>query len=95
IESADFTRWRELSLTYRFPSTVTDKLGLTNASFTAAGKNLALFTKYSGVDPEINVLGRGGDGNNNSTTDQNFGQGIEAFGWAIPTTFIFTLKVGF
>ncbi len=95
IEKADFVRWRELSLTYRFPTSLTDKLGLTNASFTTSAKNLALFTGYSGVDPEINVLGRGGDGDANSNTDQNFGQGIEAFGWAIPTSVIFTLKVGF
>ncbi|HRK53342.1 MAG TPA: SusC/RagA family TonB-linked outer membrane protein [Cyclobacteriaceae bacterium] len=95
IEKADFVRWRELSLTYRFPTSFTDKLGLTSGSFTTSAKNLALFTGYSGADPEINVLGRGGDGNANSNTDQNFGQGIEAFGWAIPTTVIFTLKVGF
>ncbi|MGB4974186.1 MAG: hypothetical protein WBO32_16090, partial [Cyclobacteriaceae bacterium] len=95
IEKADFVRWRELSLTYRFPTTFTDKLGLTSGSFTTSAKNLALFTGYSGADPEINVLGRGGDGNATSNTDQNFGQGIEAFGWALPTTVIFTLKVGF
>ena len=95
IEKADFVRWRELSLTYRFPSSFTEKLGLTSGSFTTSAKNLALFTGYSGVDPEINVLGRGGDGNSTSNTDQNFGQGIEAFGWAIPTSIIFTLKVGF
>ncbi|MEQ9414414.1 MAG: hypothetical protein RIF39_11315, partial [Cyclobacteriaceae bacterium] len=95
LEKADFIRWRELSLTYKFPTTFTDKLGLTNASFTTSAKNLALFTGYKGADPEINVLGRGGDGNSTSNTDQNFGQGIEAFGWAIPTSVIFTLKVGF
>jgi TonB-linked SusC/RagA family outer membrane protein len=95
IEKADFVRWRELSLTYRFPTSFTDKLGLTSGSFTTSAKNLALFTGYTGADPEINVLGRGGDGNATSNTDQNFGQGIEAFGWALPTTLIFTLKVGF
>lgn len=65
-----------------------------NASFTVAGRNLALFTGYGGVDPEINVFGRGGDGDETDTTDQNFGIGIEAFGWPIPRQLIFTLKVG-
>lgn len=95
IKKADFTRWRELSLTYRFQSGLTDKLGLTSASFTTSVKNLALFTKYTGTDPEGNVFGRGGTENATDNTDQNFGQGIDFFNWPLPTSVIFTLKVGF
>lgn len=94
IEKADFIRWRELNVTYKFPSSLLSKLKVRNASFTVAGRNLALFTGYGGVDPEINVFGRGGDGDETDTTDQNFGIGIEAFGWPIPRQLIFTLKVG-
>lgn len=90
IEKADFIRWRELSLTYRFPSSSLKKLGLRNASITLAGRNIAIFTGYSGVDPEINAFGRGGTGG----VDQNFGQGIAAFGWPIPRQILLTLKVG-
>ncbi|MEQ9422925.1 MAG: SusC/RagA family TonB-linked outer membrane protein [Cyclobacteriaceae bacterium] len=92
IEKGDFLRWRELSLTYSIPKSITSSLGLRNASFTVAGRNIAIWTKYSGVDPEINVFGRGGS---NVAADQNFGQGIDAFGWAIPSQLMFTLKAGF
>ncbi|MEP1096130.1 MAG: SusC/RagA family TonB-linked outer membrane protein [Cyclobacteriaceae bacterium] len=95
LKKGDFIRWRELSISYKLPNSLISDLGLRYASITASGKNIALWTKYPGVDPEISVFGRGGDGNANSNLDQNFGQGVEAFGWAIPTTFIFTLKVGF
>jgi hypothetical protein len=50
-----------------------------------------MFTGYQGVDPRINFIGRG----SGSTLDQNFGQGIAAFGWPVPRQFIITLKVGF
>ncbi|MBX2870990.1 MAG: SusC/RagA family TonB-linked outer membrane protein [Saprospiraceae bacterium] len=94
IEKADFIRWRELNVTYQIPTSFLKKLNLRNASFTVAGRNLALFSGYGGVDPEINVFGRGGDGDESDTTDQNFGVGIEAFGWPIPRQLMFTLKVG-
>ena len=100
IESADFIRWRELSLTYNVPQDLTQRLGLRNMSFTVAGRNLALWTKYSGVDPELNTFARGGGGSAQSTTtasvrDNNFRTGIEAFGFATPRRFTFTLRVGF
>lgn len=94
IESANLVRWRELSLTYRFPNAILSKLGFRNASFTVSGRNIALFSGYSGVDPENNVFGRGGDGDLNDTTDQNFGNGIDAFGWPLPRQVLFTLKIG-
>jgi len=56
-----------------------------------SGRNIAIFTGYTGVDPRINFVGRG----SGSTLDQNFGQGIAAFGWPVPRQAIITLKVGF
>ena len=90
LEKADFVRWRELSLTYQLPKSFIEKFGFRNASITAAGRNIALFTSYSGVDPEIQLIGRGGA----SDLDQNFGQGIAAFGWPLARQVMFTLKLG-
>ena len=90
IERADFMRWRELSVVYRFPSTVLKQLGLSSGSLGVSGKNIALFTRYSGVDPEMNYVGRG----SGSDLDRNFGQGVAAFGWPIPRQVILTLKAG-
>lgn len=90
MQKGDFIRWRELGLTYQIPKALVDKFGLRNASITAAGRNIAIFTSYPGVDPEINYIGRGGGGD----LDSNFGQGNAAFGWPIPRQILFTLKVG-
>ncbi|MBX2820930.1 MAG: SusC/RagA family TonB-linked outer membrane protein [Rhodothermaceae bacterium] len=91
IEKADFIRWRELSLTYRAPRNFVQSMGLRNLSLTVAARNVALWTKYSGVDPELNAIGRGA-GNN---LDDNFLDGVEAFGFATPRRVKFTLRFGF
>ena len=91
IEKADFIRWRELSITYRAPRAFAQSVGLRNMSFTLAGRNLHIWTKYGGVDPELNAIGRGG-GND---LDDNFLDGVEAFGFATPRRISFTLRFGF
>jgi hypothetical protein len=90
IKQADFLRWREVSLTYSAPRTFVQGLGVRSLAFTVAGRNLAMWTVYDGVDPELNDGGRGSSG----TFDDNF-KSVEAFGFAIPRRFVFTLRVGF
>jgi TonB-dependent starch-binding outer membrane protein SusC len=53
IERGDFVRLRELALTYSLPNTFAQRFGTSSASVTLAGRNLALWTDYQGVDPEI------------------------------------------
>ncbi len=91
IKPADFVRWRELSLTYDVPREHVQGLGLRNLSFTIAARNLALWTKYDGVDPEMNAVGRG----SGSLLSQNFLDSVEAFGFALPRTLYFTVRFGF
>ena len=89
--AADFLRWRELSLTYLVPARVVAPLGASDLSITFAARNFALWTKYPGVDPEINVFGRSSGGSTNS----NFGEGIDAFGFPIPRSLSINLRMGF
>ncbi|MDZ7363013.1 MAG: SusC/RagA family TonB-linked outer membrane protein [candidate division KSB1 bacterium] len=91
VEKADFIRWRELSLTYDIPQSIFSRFGVGSASITLAGRNLALFTGYSGIDPETNAIGRGTGGG----LDTNFLTGTEAFGLPIPRQVVFTLRTGF
>ena len=51
-EPGDFTRLRELTLAYSVPRAVTRTVGLDRATVSLSGRNLALWTKYSGPDPE-------------------------------------------
>ena len=51
-EKADFTRLREVSLTWSAPERWATMFRGRSLSATLAGRNLALWTKYSGIDPE-------------------------------------------
>jgi hypothetical protein len=57
----DFFRLRELSLTWTVPNGVASKARVAGAALTVGGRNLALWTKYDGWDPEVS----GSDGLNN------------------------------
>jgi TonB-linked SusC/RagA family outer membrane protein len=63
FEKADFTRLRELNIRLTAPKSWTDRLNLQALSLDVAGRNLGLWTKFTGFDPEVNFGGQG----------QNFG----------------------
>jgi TonB-dependent starch-binding outer membrane protein SusC len=65
MEDADFVKVREISLTYDVPSRLTSKFGASTLSVTIAGRNLATWTKYKGLDPELSEAGQ----NNFTTAD--------------------------
>ena len=94
-ENGKFLRFREVSVTYNVPSATAGRFGFSHLSLTAAARNIALWTPYSGVDPEINEFGRGGASGDLGGIDQNFGEGIDAFGFALPRRFTFTVRMGF
>ena len=53
IEDGSFIRFKTLSLSYIIPAKVVSKLKLSNISVNVSAQNLALWTKYSGQDPEV------------------------------------------
>jgi TonB-linked SusC/RagA family outer membrane protein len=57
IEDASFTKWRELSVAIGVPQRFVSRLGFNGATLTLAGRNLHTWTKYTGLDPEINENG--------------------------------------
>jgi TonB dependent receptor len=53
FESGRFVRFRELAVTWRVPERYLKRLPrVRNATITGSGRNLALWTNYTGVDPE-------------------------------------------
>ncbi len=56
VEPASFTRLRELSLTYFASTRLATALRARTLSVTIAGRNLALWTKYTGADPEVSTV---------------------------------------
>lgn len=57
VESADFLKLREVSFTVSAPKPWAQRLGVQTASLVLAGRNLALWSDYSGIDPEVNSYG--------------------------------------
>lgn len=54
-ENGDFTRFRELSVSYQLPDTWARKFRATRMSLIGTGRNLVVWTDYTGVDPEATV----------------------------------------
>nr|NIU79486.1 SusC/RagA family TonB-linked outer membrane protein [Gammaproteobacteria bacterium] len=58
VEKADFYKWRELSLTFSVPQAWTQYFQQAEGlRLTLAGRNLATWTDYDGLDPETNETG--------------------------------------
>jgi TonB-linked SusC/RagA family outer membrane protein len=70
INKSDFTRLRELSFSYTLPTFQTRFARFDRAVVTLAGRNLKLWTDYTGLDPEAFFLG-GSRGGNFGQWEQN------------------------
>jgi|GEM_PF-358237 TonB-linked SusC/RagA family outer membrane protein len=83
LEDATFTRLREVSLTYTFRGRWVNRIaGLRQLDAKLSARNLALWSHYSGYDPEVNLGGA-----------QNANRGIDWFNaplahsWVMQLTF--------
>lgn len=60
IEDGSWVRLRSMGLSYRFDLTKMEKKSMFKyAELGVSGRNILLFTKYSGVDPETSLTGAG------------------------------------
>lgn len=57
VQKSDFLRLREMSITYTASRKVASLFRASTASVTLAGRNLAVWTKYNGIDPETSAFG--------------------------------------
>lgn len=58
-EDASFTRIKDITLSYNFPQKWISKLGMSNLTVYASGRNLYTWTNWIGWDPETRQDGRG------------------------------------
>jgi hypothetical protein len=80
-----FVRWRELNVTYTLPGNFASRYMRTRtANVNFAARNLHLWTKYRGLDPEIAF--NAGESPNVPSEFQTMGT---------PTYFVFRLNLGF
>lgn len=52
-EDASFVRVKDITLSYTFPKNWINKINVSNARIFVSGHNLYTFTKWSGLDPEL------------------------------------------
>ena len=60
VEDGSFMRLKYITLVYRFPKKITEKLYMKNARISATINNLFVLTKYSGQDPEVSIKSNDG-----------------------------------
>jgi hypothetical protein len=58
-ETGDFLCLREVTLSYRLPSALTERLRINGLRFNVTGSNLKYFTNYTGMNPEDGGLDNG------------------------------------
>lgn len=55
VEDASYLRLKTASLGYNLPKSLLQKLRMKNARIFVSGQNLITWTKYTGMDPEVNT----------------------------------------
>jgi TonB-linked SusC/RagA family outer membrane protein len=72
IEDGSYVKLREIGVSYEVPADFSQRLGMSGINLRLAGRNLATWTDYTGIDPETNLAGntnlRGIDYFNNPQT---------------------------
>ena len=71
LEKGDFLRVRTITFGYNFSRNLLSKIGFENIRFYVQAFNPVIFTKYKGLDPDVNTAG---------TTQSNIAIGIDSRG---------------
>jgi TonB-dependent SusC/RagA subfamily outer membrane receptor len=91
IEDGTFIKLRELSASYTLDVAPVRRVFRDGVELTVSGRNLVVWTDYSGYDPEINLFGTnaGGIGSVQTTAAD---RGFDFGGYPIPRTFSFSAR---
>jgi TonB-linked SusC/RagA family outer membrane protein len=88
VEDGSYTRIKNVQLTYNFPSSILSKIKLSSAQIYIQGQNLFTFTKYKGLDPDINLRASGSD-------NQDTHMGIDEGAFPVAKSYNVGLRLGF
>ncbi|MBP8097189.1 MAG: TonB-dependent receptor, partial [Saprospiraceae bacterium] len=81
IEDGSYMRIKNLQLTYSIPNHLTSRVGISNAQIYLQGQNLLTLTKYTGLDPDINLRTSGND-------NQDIHMGIDEGAYPVAKSFL-------
>jgi hypothetical protein len=88
IEDGSYLRLRNVQLTYTIPTKWASKLLMSSCQIYVQGQNILTLTKYTGLDPDINLRTSGND-------NQDFHMGIDEGAYPMAKSFLFGLRVKF
>jgi len=88
VEKADFIKLRDVSLTFTVPERFARMARTESMNFVLSGRNLAMWTDYSGLDPEVN-----GYSNNQLRGSGNAAQFLRVDAFAQPMLKRYTFSV--
>lgn len=89
LENASFLKLRNIQVGYRFPKSILDSVGLTNARIYLSAQNVFTITDYSGYNPD--VLG----GSGWATNDLNpLAVGVDTGTYPLPRTIQMGVQIG-
>ena len=94
IEDGSFVKLRELSATYSFDGRPVRRFFREGVDLTVSGRNLAVWTDYSGYDPEINLFGTNAGGLNAGRTTAA-DRGFDFGGYPIPRVWSVSARFSF
>jgi len=86
VEDGSYLRFKTLQVGYTLPRDLVQKAKLTNVRVYVQGQNLFTITKYSGPDPDLNII-------NNNGTDTYIG--VDRTGFPNPKEFILGVSITF
>ena len=94
VEDGTFVKLRELSASYTLNSFGVRRYFADGIDLTVSGRNLAVWTNYSGYDPEINLFGTnaGGIGSVQTTSAD---RGFDFGGYPIPRVWQLSARITF
>ncbi len=87
LEDGSYLRIRNIQLTYTVPASLLKKIGMGSLQFYIQGQNLFTITKYTGLDPDINLRTSGND-------NQDIHMGIDEGAYPASKSFLFGLRLG-
>ncbi len=86
VENGSYLRFKTFQLGYTLPKKISDRIKMSNLRVYIQGQNLFTITKYTGPDPDIQLLSGNG-------TDQYIG--VDRTGFPNPKEFILGLTINF
>jgi len=94
VEDGSFVKLREVSASYNFTQAPIRRLFKDGLDLTVSGRNLYVWTDYSGYDPEINLFGTNAGGRESVQTTAA-DRGFDFGGYPIPRVWAVSARVTF